>query len=39
VVSGELQVCLAATFELADAARAHEQIEARDNVGKTVLRI
>jgi len=39
VVSGELQVCLAGSFELADAARAHEQIEARDNVGKTVLRV
>ena len=39
VGAGEWQVRITGSFVLADAARAHEQIEARDNTGKLVLRV
>lgn len=39
VASGELEVHLGGSFELADAPRAHEQIESRDNAGKLLLRV
>ena len=39
VVSGELEVCVAESFALAEAPRAHALIESRDNLGKMVLRV
>jgi len=39
VEAAHLEIPIAATFELSDAARAHERLAARPVLGKIVLRI